>query len=226
MSEQPLLPTVEVETASPVTASIVWLHGLGASGHDFEPFVPELRLPRSLGLRFVFPHAPRQPVTINGRYVTRAWYDIVHPDLGRQVDEAGIRQSVQAVAALLDRERQRGTPAERLLLAGFSQGGVIALHAGLRYPAKLAGILALSTYLPFPASLDTEASAANRGTPIFLAHGDYDPVVPLTLAEDARHQLDSRGYPVDWRHYPMAHSVSAAEIGDISGWLQGRIGSG
>ncbi|MEK8089712.1 alpha/beta hydrolase [Thermithiobacillus plumbiphilus] len=215
------LETVELETGPQPDASVIWLHGLGASGHDFEPFVPELKLPSAL--RFVFPHAPRQAVSINGGYVMRAWYDIAHPDLGMLVDETGIRTSVAAVSRLIDRERERGVAPSRIIVAGFSQGGVIALHASLRYPERLAGTIALSTYLPFPDSLDREAASANRGLPIFLAHGEHDSLIPITQAERARQQLTERGYPVDWHRYPMQHQVSREEIADISAFLQARL---
>lgn len=217
------LETVELETAPKPSASVIWLHGLGASGHDFEPFVPELNLPASLRLRFVFPHAPRQPVRINSGYVMRAWYDIAHPDLGMLVDETGIRASVAAVSRLIDRECERGINPSRIIVAGFSQGGVIALHTSLRYPERLAGVAALSTYLPFPDSLDHEAASSNRGLPIFLAHGEQDSLIPIMQAERARQQLTGRGHPVDWHHYPMQHQVCRDEIADISTFFQARL---
>ena len=216
-----MLETVELETGPQPDASVIWLHGLGASGHDFEPFVPELKL--SSALRFVFPHAPRQAVSINAGYVMRAWYDIAHPDLGMLVDEIGIRTSVAAVSRLIDRERERGVEPSRILVAGFSQGGVIALHTSLRYPERLAGVIALSTYLPFPDSLDREAASANRGLPVFLAHGDQDSLIPIMQAERARQQLTGRGYPVDWHHYPMQHQVCREETADISSFFQARL---
>jgi len=215
-----LLETLELETGRPPTASVIWLHGLGADGHDFEPIVPELDLPDSLPVRFVFPHAPMQPVTINGGAVMRAWYDVYGLQGVRREDAAGVRASQAAVEELLAREKKRGIPASRLVLAGFSQGGAIALQTGLRHPERLAGIMALSTYLPVADTLAAEASAANRDVPIFMAHGLDDPLIPIERARTSRKLLESAGYRVEWHEYPMAHSVCAQEIADISSWLR------
>jgi len=212
-----LLETLEIEVGASPRAAVIWLHGLGADGHDFEPIVPELGMPAALGVRFVFPHAPMQPVAINGGAVMRAWYDVTGD--GRQ-DAAGIRASQARVEALIARERARGIPARSIVLAGFSQGGAIALQTGLRHPERLAGILALSTYLPLPETLEQEASQANRDVPIFMAHGTQDPVIPLSWAMRSRDRLKALGYAVEWHEYPMPHSVCAEEIADISRWLR------
>jgi phospholipase/carboxylesterase len=199
--------------------SIIWLHGLGANGHDFEPIVPELNLPAAVKMRFVFPHAPQQPVTINSGMVMPAWYDIVSPKLEQGEDETGIRRSQQYIDALIQRENARGVATENIIIAGFSQGGAIALHTGLRYPQRLAGILALSTYLPLVQTVRQEASEINQDLPIFMAHGSHDPIVPLRLGEDARHYLEQFGYQPEWQTYFMEHSVCPDEISDISRWL-------
>jgi phospholipase/carboxylesterase len=212
-----LLETIEIETGREPRAAVIWMHGLGADGHDFEPIVPELGMPASPGVRFVFPHAPLQPVTINGGAVMRAWYDVTND--GRQ-DAAGVRASQGRVEALIARERKRGVGAGSIVLAGFSQGGAIALQAGLRHPERLAGILALSTYLPLPDTLEKEASQANRDLPIFMAHGTQDPVIPLSWAMRSRDHLLRLGYAVEWREYPMPHSVCAEEIADVGAWLR------
>jgi phospholipase/carboxylesterase len=214
-----LLSCVEVEPEGAPNAAVIWLHGLGADGHDFEPIVPYLDLDPEIRARFVFPHAPERSVTINSGMIMRAWYDIRAVALEREIDEGGVLESTGQVVALIERERERGIEPHRLVLAGFSQGGAIALHTGLRYPQKLAGILALSTYLPLHDKLAKEASAANRHTPIFMAHGSYDPVVPMALAELSREQLIKLDYKVDWRTYPMEHGVLPDEIDDISRWL-------
>ena len=211
-----LLETIEIETGREPRAAVIWMHGLGADGHDFEPIVPELGMPASPGVRFVFPHAPLQPVTINGGAVMRAWYDVTND--GRQ-DAAGVRASQGRVEALIARERKRGVAAESIVLAGFSQGGAIALQSGLRHPERLAGILALSTYLPLPDTVEKEASQANRDLPIFMAHGTQDPVIPLSWAMRSRDHLLRLGYAVEWREYPMPHSVCAEEIADVGAWL-------
>jgi phospholipase/carboxylesterase len=213
-----LLETVETATRGAPELAVIWLHGLGADGHDFEPIIPELRL--GVGARFVFPHAPIRPVTINGGMPMRAWYDIVGFDAAAE-DAAGIRASAAAVARLVDREVGRGIAAERIVLAGFSQGGAIALQLGLREPRRLAGVLALSTYLPLAATLASEKSAANAAVPIFMAHGSADPVIPLAHADASRRALEREGYAVDWRVYPMAHAVCAPEIEAIGAWLEG-----
>jgi phospholipase/carboxylesterase len=217
MSE--LLDAIEIETTPAPKASIIWLHGLGADGHDFEPIVPELGLPKSTAVRFIFPHAPVRPVTINGGARMRAWYDVT-PD-GQQ-DAGGIRVSQAHVEALIAREHTRRITAGAIVLAGFSQGGAMALQTGLRHAERLAGILALSAYLPLPDTLAQEASAANRDLPIFMAHGTQDPVIPLSWAKRSRDLLVGLGYAAEWHEYPMPHSVCAEEIADIGHWL-GRI---
>jgi len=217
-----LLETLEIETGASPRAAVIWLHGLGADGHDFEPIVPELGLPAAPALRFVFPHAPLQAVTINGGAVMRAWYDITGD--GRQ-DAAGIRASQTRVEALIARERARGIAARSIVLAGFSQGGAVALQTGLRHPERLAGILALSAYLPLPDTLAHEASEANRGVPIFMGHGTEDPLIPLSWATRSRDHLVALGYAIEWREYQMPHSVCAEEIEDVGRWLSGILSS-
>ncbi len=212
------LETVERETAPEPAASVVWLHGLGADGYDFDPIVPQLRLPGGPEIRYVFPHAPIRPVTINGGVQMRAWYDIVAIQRGAREDEPGIRESGEAIAALIRREAERGIPADRVVLAGFSQGGAVALHAGLRYPEKLAGIIALSTYLPLRAAAG-EFHEANRGTSIFMAHGSLDPVVPAVLGEESARFLTGAGYDVQYKSYVMPHSVCPEEVEDIRRWM-------
>lgn len=219
-----VLETVERETAPEPTASVVWLHGLGADGYDFDPIVPQLRLPGGPEVRYVFPHAPVQPVTINGGMAMRAWYDIVDLRAGAPQDGPGIRRSAAAVTALVEREIGRGIPASRIVLAGFSQGGAVALHAGLRFPERLAGLVGLSTYLPLPDSLEAEASAANRDAPVFMAHGTLDPVVPAMAGRSSAQFLASRGYAVEFRQYVMPHSVCPEEIEDIRRWLGQALG--
>ncbi len=217
-----LLDAVELETGPGPGASVIWMHGLGADGHDFEPIVPELSLPAS-PVRFVFPHAPQRPVTINGGMRMPAWYDILDPSLdpaSRREDAQGIRESQAQVEALVARELARGVPASRIVLAGFSQGGAIALHAGLRHAQRLAGIMALSTYLPLQSTLAAEASAANRDVPVFMAHGLADPVVVPLRATASRDLLRGAGYAVQWHEYPMPHAVCAEEIADIGAWLR------
>ncbi len=220
-----LLDAIEIETAHAPRVSVIWMHGLGADGNDFVPIVPELDLPISPGIRFVFPHAPMRPVTINAGYVMRAWYD-VKDDAGlRREDAAGVRASQEQIEALIAREKGRGIAAARVVLAGFSQGGAMALHVGLRHPERIAGILALSCFLPLADTLAAEASPANRDLPIFMAHGLYDPVIPLARARRARDLLLELGYRVAWHEYPMAHAVCSEETGDISVWLRGVIES-
>ncbi len=217
------LPAVEHETAADPRYSIIWMHGLGADGNDFAPIVPALVDPSWPPLRFVFPHAPVRPVTINNGMSMRAWYDIAAFDLNARQDEAGMRASIGEVETLIEREHTRGVPSERILLAGFSQGGAIALAAGLRHPQKLAGIIALSTYLPLHAALASERSAANAATPIFWGHGSADPVVILQRGVDSRDLLQSMGYALEWHTYPMAHAVCPEEIGDLRHWLAQRL---
>ena len=217
-----LLDAVEIETGPSPVASVIWMHGLGADGHDFEAIVPELDLP-GCAIRFVFPHAPMQPVTINAGMVMRAWYDVTDPGLRRE-DERGVRASQAKVEALIAREKQRGTRAGRLVLAGFSQGGAIALQTGLRHPEHLAGIMALSCYVPLAETLPDEANAANRDVPILMAHGTADPIVPFARATHSRDLLKHLGYDVQWHDYIMQHAVCAQEINDISGWLVRVLG--
>ena len=222
MSEK-LLDAIEIETGKKPMASVIWMHGLGADGNDFVPIVHELDLTDVPALRFVFPPAPMQPVTINNGYVMRAWYDIKWGDLegrSKQADEKGVRASQAAIVKLVEREITRGTTADNIVLAGFSQGGAIALQTGLRYPEKLAGIMALSTYLPLAERLADEATAENRKTPIFMAHGVQDAVVPYAMAARSRDILVEHAYDVEWHEYPMPHSVCLEEIGDIGVWLK------
>ncbi len=207
------MDAIEIETGPDPGAAVIWLHGLGADGHDFEPIVPELELPRPV--RFVFPHAPVRPVTINNGMRMRAWYDIFEFG-GAREDDAGIKASQKLLDDMI---RAQKLPAERIVLAGFSQGGAIVLQAGLRYPGRLAGIMALSTYLPLAATLQGEASAHNRNTPIFMAHGLYDDIIPLERAQRSRGMLEKLGYKVEWHDYPMPHSVCAPEIAHISAFL-------
>jgi phospholipase/carboxylesterase len=219
-----LLDAVEINPALPARASIIWLHGLGADGHDFEPLIPQLEIVDQLGVRVVLPHAPHRPVTINAGMVMPAWYDIAAADFSHGQDIEGIRASEQQLRALIQHEVTLGIPTVRILLAGFSQGGAIALHTGLRYPEPLAGILALSTYLPLAASLEAERSAANRAIPILMAHGTRDPLVPLQLAEQSREWLQQAGYHIDWHTYAMPHAVYPEEIADVKRWLVQRLG--
>lgn len=209
------MDAVEIETGPDPQATVLWLHGLGADGHDFEPIVPELELPRPV--RFVFPHAPVRPVTINQGMRMRAWYDILQFGSGAE-DEAGIRDSQRLLELLIAEEKKRGL--SKIVLAGFSQGGAVALQTALRHPGRLAGVLALSTYLPLAAALEAERSAANRELPIFMAHGQYDDIIPLPRAEQSRQLLHKLGYPVEWHAYPMPHSVCPQEIEDISAFLR------
>ncbi|MCC9000349.1 MAG: alpha/beta fold hydrolase [Candidatus Contendobacter sp.] len=215
----PLLTTVEIEPAGAVRSSVIWMHGLGADANDFGPIVPEMRLPTELGIRFVFPNAPVRPVTVNGGMRMRAWYDVLTVDLPRREDPDGVYDSERAIVALLEREKQRGVPAERIVLAGFSQGGAMALHTGLRYPERLAGILALSCYIPLADRLNAERRLANQHTPLFIAHGDYDAVIPMRYGQMSVERLESLGYAPEWRDYGMGHEVCWEEIRDIAGWL-------
>jgi phospholipase/carboxylesterase len=218
------LDAIEIETGSSPTASIVWMHGLGADGHDFVDVVPELHMPASPSVRFVFPHAPMRPVTINGGYVMRAWYDIRDDGGVRREDAAGVHASQKAIEALIERERQRGVPTTAIVLAGFSQGGAMALQTGLRHGERLAGVMALSCSLPLAETLAAEAAPANRDVPIFMAHGTYDPMIPMARAQRAREVLAGLAYRVDWHEYPMPHSVCMEEIADIAAWLGGVLG--
>jgi phospholipase/carboxylesterase len=219
-----LLLPIEIETSANPEFTVIWMHGLGADGSDFVPVVPEFGLDKHPGVRFVFPHAPEIPVTCNGGYVMRAWYDIISLEPGsRQVDEAGILQSRQMIRSLIARENQRGIPCCRIFLAGFSQGGAIAYTAALTHPEALAGVIALSTYLPSQRLLAEEATEANRTTPIFAAHGSEDDVVALQLGMQARDFLTERGYQLEWHEYPMQHSICLEEIELIGAWLQARM---
>lgn len=221
-----ILPTIEIETAAMPRYSVIWLHGLGADGSDFEPVVPELGLDGCPGVRFVFPHAPQIPVTCNGGYVMPAWYDIVSLDAdSRVVDAAGILASRQAIRRLIERENQRGVPCARIFVAGFSQGGAVAYATALTHAESLAGVIALSTYIPTPALLEAEATAANRAAPIFAAHGSEDDVVSPGLGIRARDFLIRHGYGVEWHEYPMPHSICLEEVQDIGRWLRGRMDS-
>ncbi|MBL8310592.1 MAG: carboxylesterase [Burkholderiales bacterium] len=215
-----MLDCITLEPPSPATACVIWMHGLGADGNDFVPIVPELGLPADHSVRFVFPNAPTMPVTINGGYIMRAWYDIVSAELDKRADESGVRRSQSLIAELIAEQTRHGLAAERIVLAGFSQGGVIALQTGLRYPARLAGVMALSTYLACADSLGAEATTANRDLPIFLVHGSMDPVIPVQLAKMSRARLETHGYRVEWHEYGMPHSVCAEEVEDISVWLK------
>lgn len=221
-----LLDCLEMQTAPNPTHAVIWLHGLGADGNDFAPIVPELRLADSPAVRFIFPHAPVQPVTINGGMAMRSWYDILVTDLVRQEDAAGIRQSEVAVRALIARENARGIPTSRIVLAGFSQGCAMTLHTGLRLEEKLAGMIGLSGYLPLLETAATERHGANARTPIFLAHGTFDPVVALPRAQASLAHLQSLGYDVQWHTYPMPHSVCAPEISDIAAFLRTVLTTG
>ena len=215
-----MLPCIELETSPNPTCSVIWLHGLGADGNDFVPIIPELRLPSNPAIRFIFPSAPSMPVTVNGGYVMPAWYDIVGRNLMDQEDADGIKQSAASIIELIEREVQRGIDYRHIVLAGFSQGCAMALYIGLRLPHQLAGIIALSGYLPLALSLHVEKHAANQSTPIFMAHGTYDPVVVLDRAQASHALLEKLGYPVDWNEYPMEHSVNHEELADISRFLQ------
>lgn len=212
------LETIEVETGARPEAAVLWLHGLGADGRDFEPIVPELRLPASKPVRFVFPNAPHRPVTINMGMRMPAWYDILQLGGGVE-DEAGIRESQGLLEKLLQKEKTRGIAASRIVLAGFSQGGAIALQTALRQPERLAGVMALSTYLPLPDRLVRERHAMNADLPIFMAHGSFDPMIPMPRAAQSRDALQAMGYAVQWREYPMPHSVCPEEIADIARFL-------
>lgn len=218
-----LLEAIEVETGKNPSAAIIWMHGLGADGNDFVPIVRELKLAATPAIRFVFPHAPLRPVSINNGYVMRAWYDVTYGDLegkSKRPDESGVRASEKEIVKLIARERARGIASENIVLAGFSQGGALALQTGLRYPDPLGGIMALSTYLPLAERLAGEASEANRRTPIFMAHGTQDPVVSYAWGSASRRTLDDLGYPVEWHEYPMQHSVCLEEVTDVAAWLK------
>jgi phospholipase/carboxylesterase len=212
------LETIEIETGPRPGAAVIWLHGLGADGHDFEPIVPELGLPASKPVRFIFPNAPQRPVTINNGMRMPAWYDILQMGGGAE-DEAGIRESQSAVEKLISLQQQKGIPARKIVLAGFSQGGAVVLQASLRHPERLGGVMALSTYLPLQGKLKEERKAINNDLPIFMAHGSHDPMIAMARAQQSRDALLALGYPVEWRDYPMPHSVCPEEIADIAAFL-------
>jgi phospholipase/carboxylesterase len=215
--------TVEIETGENPTGSVIWLHGLGADGHDFEAIVPELRIPDSLPLRFVFPHAPVRPVTLNGGVSMRAWFDILTLDRDGPADETGTRDSAAIVDALIDREIERGVDMQRIVVAGFSQGGAIAIHVALRSTDRLGGLMALSTYMPIPKYFQSEVidnpACGDLSLPIFMAHGSFDPVLPMELGRTSADLLIDAGFKVQWHDYPMAHAVCPEEINDIREWL-------
>lgn len=224
-----LLEQVELVTGPEPTASVIWMHGLGADGYDFVSLIKEFdvnTLPGlSGGVRFIFPHAPMRPVTINNGMVMRAWYDVKMVDLSRQEDEAGVRASQAEIEKLIAREKQRGIPAKRIILAGFSQGGVITLQTGLRHAERLGGLMVLSSYLPLAATVQAEASAANRDVPIIMIHGSHDPVINIALASTSRDKLTQLGYGVEWHEFPMEHSLCLEEIQAIHDWLGKVLGA-
>jgi len=216
---------VVLEPATKADAAVIWLHGLGADGYDFVPIVDELRLPPTLAVRFIFPHARPRPVTINNGFVMRAWYDITGLGPDRKEDDAGIRESAGVVNGYIEQQNARGVATERIVIAGFSQGGAIALQASLRYPERLGGVMALSTYLPLRESVAAEASRANEDLPILMCHGLRDPMIAAAIGKASRDQLVSLGYTVEWQSYPMEHQVCMEEVHDISRWLQARLES-
>jgi phospholipase/carboxylesterase len=215
----PAPDTVEIEPRAPADAAVVWMHGLGADAHDFESLVPELDLEPEVPVRFVFPNAPVRPVTINGGHRMRAWFDVAGFDRRAPQDERGIRESHAAVQALVERERGRGIAAARILVAGFSQGGAMALFSALRFPERLGGVVALSTFLPLAETLPAEAHPANAQLPVFMAHGRFDPIVPMPLGEASRDALAALGFAVEWHSYPMPHSVAPEEVVDLRRFL-------
>ncbi|MEO8063082.1 MAG: alpha/beta fold hydrolase [Pseudomonadota bacterium] len=223
LSDPKTLETVTVETGANPSAAIIWMHGLGADGHDFEPLVPELLGDGMPAMRFVFPHAPVRPVTINNGYKMRAWYDIIGIDRRSAEDFTGIQASADAVTALIRAQNARGIATSRIVLAGFSQGGAMALHLATRFPEKLAGVIALSCYLPLAKDFASERSSANLTTPIFMAHGSQDPVVPFSLGDESRRVLEGTGYRVEWHVYPMPHALCAEEVADLKAWLAKRV---
>jgi phospholipase/carboxylesterase len=216
-----ILPHISLDIGKSPKHSIIWLHGLGADGEDFVPLAEEMNLP--VAMRYIFPHAPKQAVTINGGFIMRSWYDITEARIEARQDEAGIRASQAEIEKIIAQEKARGIAAGNIFLAGFSQGGAIALHTGLRQAEKLGGILALSTYLPLHERFTTEASSTAKDTPIFMAHGRNDPVVPYSLGKSSRDLLQQQDYQVDWHEYGMQHSVCQEEVGDIEKWLAGIV---
>lgn len=215
MSDQP----IEIETSTNPTASVIWLHGLGADGSDFVPIVPELSIPENLGIRFIFPNAPHKPVSCNGGYVMRAWYDIFSLNDFEKEDKAGLVESQQSLEKLIQQEIERGINPNRIILMGFSQGGAVVLHTGLRHSQRLAGIGALSTYLPLRDDVQQQKHESNADIPIFMAHGTHDPVVRYEVGDSSCQMLQQLGYSIDWNSYPMEHNVCAEEIHDISTWI-------
>jgi phospholipase/carboxylesterase len=215
--------TVEVGGGAQADGTVIWLHGLGADGHDFEPIVPELNLAEHADIRFVFPHAPVRPVTINGGVPMRAWYDVISLDRSGPQDEAGIRDSAASLLQLIEREKERGVDASRIVLAGFSQGGAIAMHTAMRVPRRLAGLMALSTWMPLESTIGEEvvdnAQSQPRELPVLMAHGTFDPMLPLAAGQHAREIMQDAGFKVQWHEYPMAHAVCAEEISEIRKWL-------
>ena len=215
-----MLEAVIIEPAGTPQAVVIWLHGLGADGYDFEPIVPELALPDDAAIKFIFPHAPKIPVTVNDGYVMRAWYDIAATDLGEQQDVEGIKRSQEQLNSLIEAEIAQGIPADKIVLAGFSQGGAIILQAGLRYSQRLAGIMVLSSYVPLKETLAAEKHSANQDVPIFYAHGEDDDIIPISFAKQSRDILLAQGYKVEWSSYSMPHSVVPDEIDAIGVWLR------
>ncbi len=211
------LETIIIETSQPIQQSVIWLHGLGADGHDFAPIVPELNIPNT---RFIFPHAPHQAITMNNGYEMRAWYDLYGLTLQTKQDEAGMRAMQQEIESLIEAEQAQGIPADKIVLAGFSQGGAMAFFTGLRYPKRLAGILALSTYVSLKEKLADEAHKANKNTPIFMAHGSFDSIITLDTCLVSRRLLEDLDYRIEWHEYPMPHSVCSEEIEDIARFLK------
>jgi len=217
-----LLPALVVNPAEQASASIIWLHGLGADGHDFEPLVPQLELEQQ-PIRFIFPHAPTQAITINNGMVMPAWYDITSMDLTQGQDESGVEQSEQLLLQWIEHEIAAGIAPDRIILAGFSQGGAIALQTGLRYPKRLGGIIALSTYLPLSDRFDSENSYTHNNLPVFMGHGNYDPVIPIGAGERSAVKIRAAGYEVEWHDYPMEHSVNNKEVADIASWISHQL---
>lgn len=220
MNDSNILETVNINPAKSASGSVIWLHGLGADGHDFTDIVPQLNLPDDLHLRFIFPHAPVRPVAINANMQMRAWFDVYSLENLDQEDEPGILDTQRAVTELIEQEVANGVDSNRIVLAGFSQGGAISLYTGLRYAKPLAGIIALSTYLPLAKKLSAEANEANKQTPILMAHGRYDPVLPIILGRKTYELLEDLGYPIEWHEYPMEHQVCLEEIKLIGKWLE------
>ena len=219
-TKQTSTDAIALNPSQPAVGSVIWLHGLGADGNDFLSIAPELHLPDSLPLRFIFPHAPMQPVTINNGYVMRAWFDIYSPQLDQRIDEKGIQASIKRLEQYIEQEEQAGIPSDKIILAGFSQGSVIALCTGLCFPKKLAGVIALSGLLPHPERVISVASPTNQTLPLFIGHGTMDTIVPFAFGEAMQTALKQHGYPVTWHHYPMPHSVCTDEINDIATWIK------